>query len=342
MEKLEEIIVLKLLGKEAIKQFQLGKISNKYLEKYSKIIKKISENYIDNENGNLSRNMDKKDFAVAYSLYYLPINFYKVSYIFSCLNLNDFQNRKIKCLDYGSGPATGALASSKFFNEVNFTLFDESLKMLEIGKSLLESYSPSSKVKITDNFKDIQDNSYDVITVLNALNEFSSKDFSILFDNLNKILSQNGILVFLEPALKKCARNLMNIRNKILEKYQFSILYPCTHHGKCKMLNFENDWCHNCLGGLSSKLVKQLDELTEYNKHRIKYSSIVFQKSKIKKNDEYFRVVNIPKIINQGISFTLCGENFFDKINLSKQQIKKDKKIKKIKFFDKIKKINLP
>lgn len=336
MNRLENIIVKELLGKEASCQFQNGNISNKFLERYSKIIKCISENYVNNKNGNLFKNMNKKDFALAYSLYYLPINFYKVSHIFSCLDLKSFKNHKIKFLDYGSGPATGALSATNFFSDIDFVLFDESLQMLEIGKKLLTAYSSSLNINITQDFKSLFRNSYDVITVLNSVNEFSEEDFLRLFDNVNKLLADNGILIFMEPALKSCAQNLMMIRNKILEKYKFSILYPCTHQGECRMLNCENDWCHTCLGGLDSKLVKQLDTLTGYNKHRIKYSSMVFQKSKIENNEKFFRVVNIPKITNHGISLALCGENFFDEVIFSKKEIKENKALKKIKFFDRI------
>lgn len=345
MEKLESVIVNTVFREdEPKKQFISGDIAKKYLVKYSKIIKELSSYYVENKKDKIISQMQENDVVNAYALYYLPINFYKISFLFSKISKDLFKEKKhINLLDYGCGPATGAIAASDYFKNLNvnlsFTLFDKSLPMLNLGKKLLKGYAEND-VLITSNINDVRKKKYDVITLLNAINELTNEELNKLFEDINFLLDSNGILIILEPALKDLARRLMMFRDKILEKYKFSILYPCFHLDKCQMINSENDWCHGEILGLNSKLVRQFDEITGFNKHKIKYSSIILYKNENFKNvnDNFCRIVNIPKETNRGLVLNLCGKDCFKEVTVSKNKLKENKRLKKLKFFDEINK----
>ena len=344
MENLEATIVNTVFSEtEPKKQFLKGNIAKNYLLKYAKIIKELSDYYVNNKKDNISLKMKEDDVAKAYALYYLPINFYKISFLYSKILENIFKDKiKIALLDYGSGPATGALASCDFFEKLNIpldiTLFDESTKMLNIGKNLLKGYT-KNRVDIFNNLNDVKKKKYDVITMLNVVNELDEQEQKNLIDDIGKLLNKDGILIILEPALKDLARGLMAFRNNVLERYNFSILYPCFHTNKCEMLKLNDDWCHGELQGLNSRLVKQIDEITGFNKHKIKYSSVIFYRNENYKNDDdFYRIVNIPKETNRGLVLNICGKECFKEMVISKDKVKENKKLKKLKFFDEINK----
>ncbi|MGI6680968.1 MAG: small ribosomal subunit Rsm22 family protein, partial [Bdellovibrionota bacterium] len=180
--------------------------------------------------------------------------------------------------------------------------------------------------------------SFDVITILNVINELEKEDLEDLLLNFDTLLADDGVLIILEPALKFSTRKLMDFRNKILEKYQYKISYPCFHDKECPMLSCKNDWCHGELQGLDSRLVNMLDGITGFNKHKIKYSCAVFYKNKKEKfvsYEDYARVVSVPKLSNRGLSFTACALDCYKEILISKDELKKNKDLKKLRLLDK-------
>lgn len=344
MDKLESVIVNNVFHGQAEPraQFQMGDIAKKYLQKYANIIKDLSSSYVENQKEDIAKKMTELDFVKAYSLYYLPINFFKAKFLFSKIQSEIFKEKtSLKLLDYGCGPATGALAACSFFNEqkisLDITLYDKSSKMRSFGEKLLKDYSKNN-VHVVNSASDIKNQKYDVITIFNVINELSDDAKISLAENIGKILNDKGLLIILEPALKDLARNLMDFRDDVLKENMFSILYPCFHTCSCPMKQCNDEWCHGELQGLNSKLVRQIDEITGFNKHKIKYSSVIFYNSKFcTESNDCFRVVNIPKEVNSGVILNLCTKDCIKEVVIKKDMLKKNKKLKKIKFFDVVK-----
>lgn len=346
MEKLESIIVNNVYKEqqEPREQFKKGDIAKKHLLKYAKIIKELSSSYVENKKDDIAKKMLDADFVKAYALYYLPINFYKSKFLFSKIPDEVFQGKStLKLLDYGCGPATGALSASSYFEEkkisLDITLYDKSSKMKSFGEKLLKNYT-KNKVCVLDKFCDVEKQKYDIITIFNVINELSKEEQKNLSIKVGELLNENGVLIILEPALKNLARNLMVFRDNVLKVNLFSILYPCFHLSSCPMRRYKDDWCHGELQGLNSKLVKQIDDITGFNKHKIKYSSVIFYNNieyQASFKEPHYRVVDIPRINDLGYALYLCGDCKLREWLYTRNDIKKCKKLKKIKFFDEVK-----
>ncbi len=59
-------------------------------------------------------------------------------------------------------------------------------------------------------------------------------------------LSPGGRVVVVEPALRDPTRRLMRVRDRLLAG-GVPVLAPCTHVGRCAMLDVKKDWCHDDL-----------------------------------------------------------------------------------------------
>ena len=329
LEKLEPLIVEKILGKEALTQYQLGKIAKKYFEPYLPEILKLSQNYNFTGN-NLTTSLETERSLYAYLLYFFPINYFKICYLLNRLNLN-FTNPKM--LDFGCGPGTASFAALSYFDNPEIFLYDISEQAAKLSKDFIKSFKPGTKCHLPG--KKVFEAEYDLIIAANSLNEIKENE---RFDVAGKIISslkKDGILLILEPALKEKTREAMHLRDQILKKFSdLSVVFPCTHNNDCPMLkDSDEDWCHSYISWQGSKLVNQIDELTGFNKHRLKYSSLAF------KNGENinagYRVVSFPKKGKTGISLQLCGEGSLRKQTFAKKDIKY-KSILRADIFDKI------
>ncbi|MGI6525013.1 MAG: small ribosomal subunit Rsm22 family protein [Bdellovibrionota bacterium] len=333
MRNLEEKIVKGVLCQEAFKQFQQGDIAKKYLEKPATLIKQLSEGYVHNKRDLILKNMSDPEMSSAYALYYLPINFFKIRSILAEIDLP--KRSELRVLDYGAGPGTATLALLGSHDNLKATLFDKSEQMLSVAKKLLNKERLA--LEYATSLSGVIAKRYDVVVLSNALNEFSVDEEEAFLNRIDNLLDQNGVLIILETALKSAARNLQFFRAKVLERYGYNILFPCTHCNECKMLLEVDNWCHGVLEGLDSQLVRQIDQITGYNKHRIKYAALVFQKGEVLQKVNHFRVVDVPLKDKKGISLKLCGVDTFGFKQFGKHDTAADgAKIKKVKLFDKI------
>lgn len=59
-------------------------------------------------------------------------------------------------------------------------------------------------------------------------------------------LAPGGRVVVVEPALRDPTRRLMRVRDRLVAG-GVAVLAPCTHAGRCAMLDVKKDWCHDDL-----------------------------------------------------------------------------------------------
>lgn len=64
---------------------------------------------------------------------------------------------------------------------------------------------------------------------------------------LDAVLTADGVLVIVEPALRDRTRHLHALRDRVLEGGAVSVLAPCLHSASCPMLAIETEWCHEDL-----------------------------------------------------------------------------------------------
>jgi ribosomal protein RSM22 (predicted rRNA methylase) len=91
---------------------------------------------------------------------------------------------------------------------------------------------------------------FDLVVIGLALNElFTERDEKIdlradFLERFATLLSPDGALIVLEPALKASTRELMAVRDTIVARGTVEVIAPCTAKGACPLLRRERDWCH--------------------------------------------------------------------------------------------------
>jgi hypothetical protein len=90
---------------------------------------------------------------------------------------------------------------------------------------------------------------FDLIVSSHAINELFANDpdrlsrRTALAMELVSRLAPNGLLLLVEPALRRTGRDLLELRDALLAN-GLHVLAPCLHRGACPALERPRDWCH--------------------------------------------------------------------------------------------------
>ena len=84
--------------------------------------------------------------------------------------------------------------------------------------------------------------SWDVILLGLFVNELPFGERLALLETLRPLLSPEGTLLLLEPALRETTRALHRLRDAVAGEW--TVFAPCIRTGPCPMLEGERDWCH--------------------------------------------------------------------------------------------------
>jgi hypothetical protein len=160
---------------------------------------------------------------------------------------------------------------------------------------------------------------FDLIFAANVLNELSPQAALTLLERLLDALSPDGALITLEPALLNTTRNHMALRDAVLAGHlDLNPLFPCTHRARCPMLPGEpTEWCHTDLMWEEPRLIRQIDELTGFNKHRPKFSAFIFTRAS--SIPPGIRIVRAVEKSKRGASAIGCSGDFFGELTLLKR-----------------------
>lgn len=288
-------------------------------------IKNIAQGYTNNREitiPQLSSNACR-----AYALYYTLINFEKIERLLSA-HLPLLPTRPLKVLDYGCGPGTAAFAlAAAHPDPFSLTAVDANPAMRQIAKTLLQPLTGIGKIStLKINPADASDSypqaAYDLILAGHVFNEFAANEQQRLIGEFLRSLTPDGTLVIIESALQAQTREIMALRDFILDQDRtLEVAFPCTHRALCPMLKEPAQWCHGPLSWNPPHLIRQLDQLTGFNKHRIKYSAFIFTRNHaaIQQKRGEFRVVAPPSSSKRGDLLHLCGETFYGETLLSKR-----------------------
>lgn len=321
IKKIEQAVVEALLSAEARQQYTTGKIGRRHLEPYAAAIKNLSAYYTGQESWSSMKELSAID-AGAYALYYLPINYFKITHLLRYLPV-DFFEREIAVLDVGCGPGTATAAILEKTRKISLACgIERSGAMRALaGRIVPRLLPPSRPFELCGRIEELpQTSTFDLIVLANVLNELRDGQDLTLLARCYERLRQDGVLLILEPALQRTTRAHMQRRDQILAQFQdLNPLFPCTHRTSCPMLSASpNDWCHGTLGWKEPQVVAQLDEITGFNKHRIKFAALVLQRRA--PSDSGYRVVSEPGKNKVAYSATLCGADFYGEVKLPRRE----------------------
>ncbi|MBI9078620.1 MAG: rRNA methyltransferase [Pseudodesulfovibrio sp.] len=202
--------------------------------------------------------MTDAKFLSPYLCYFLPWNLYRMSRLFTGMELDIPDNGEI--VDIGSGPLTAVIAlwmSRPHLRErkLNFTCMDLSAKAMQAGLSLFKAMAgddtkwriKTAKASFTDQIK----RKADLIIAANAFNELdwsgrtSRPQAEKLTRHLIKSTKESGRILIVETGVRLSGRIISEVRTQMLEQ-GFNPLAPCPHVGTCPMpaTGKGAPWCH--------------------------------------------------------------------------------------------------
>ena len=349
-DPLTTYLVKHLLSREAETQYAAGNIGKEFLEPSIKALRKISERYTQHSVGTpLAHPVNTEQEALAYSLYYLPVNFAKISRLLSYCSLP----KNYSVLDYGSGPGTGALATLFHTTKPSrIVCVDHSSQMRQIATRLVSPQKLSHPQLTTEYHSQLEEvpqaENFNLIIAANVLAELSVEEGNNIIATILQRLSPKGYLLLIEPGQFAHTRRLMTIRDSVCGTHgDMTPIFPCCRKDVCPMIRTsETDWCHGTLQWDRPRLIQQFDEALEFNKHRLKYSAFIFQKEGDLPSG--YRVIEAGRRDRKGIQATLCGKNFFGPVLLKpKTRSSENRALERSAVFDRLElsspaKSNLP
>jgi len=271
----------------------------------------------------------------AYLAYFLPSNITKIHAPLRELARhpkNPLLKEKLRVLDIGSGPGSALLGVMEFFEHQKQRPYLELTALDQVAENLKEAEKLFLELRERSNlsasFRAIQSGSmgfeglvrgsFEIIILSNVLNELyhhDEKRISRRVDMLKSLmarhLADDGSCIVIEPALRETSREMLEVRDGLLEQ-GIHIYAPCLFGGKCPALLNPKDWCHEDIPWDPPALVAELDALTGLRKDSLKFSYLVLRKDNLSLSDgprtHAFRVVSEPLVSKGKQEYFLCGE----------------------------------
>lgn len=333
---LEAHLAQQILSTRGWAQYQQGDVSHQELTPFVEAIRSLSQAYTEHQPGRtLARRITAQREALAYALYYAPLNGEKVRRILPLITL---AAPLARVLDFGCGPGTAAL-TLLFHTTTPLALscVDSSEEMRQLAQKLLlaaPNHSARAQLSVT---AQIPAGQFDLIMATNVFAELHEDEAERTLSTLISQLAPDGYLLLIEPGQPLHSRRLQRLRDAILTRWPALLpLFPCHHAAPCPMLQRSpEDWCHGTLEWEQPPLSRQLDQLLGFNKHRIKYAALLLQRDGVLRPG--YRVITAPERTPRGIVTGLCGADFYGLATLRRgDRSAGTKPLEKARSFDRI------
>jgi ribosomal protein RSM22 (predicted rRNA methylase) len=239
-------------------------------------------------------------YSDAYFVYNFPMNMVKTMLVIKeiCLRYAGLSSGKGRydVLDIGCGEGAGmfgvyyGLKDEADVQGLRLVGIDSTRKMLERARYLARGFRKGnprlnmrfSRQKIDATWQLRSRKKYDIILFVNSLAEII-RDGSIPTSFMGMVfgrLADHGLVVIIEPALKKFARRLMELRDYLRCRHVAQVLLPCFHGGPCALLKLEKrqEWCHQSVSWSPPDFMRIINEGLNREIDFLKYSYLVIAK----------------------------------------------------------------
>jgi hypothetical protein len=123
------------------------------------------------------------------------------------------------------------------------------------------------------------------------------------------LLDQNGAIVVIEPALRRTARDLERVRDRLLAERKLVAVAPCLDQGPCPALLKERDWCVSTRAWESPRWVAEIERRIGLRKEALKLAYLVLAKEPLPPPAPgVWQVVSDVLDLKGELRVFLCGE----------------------------------
>lgn len=292
-QTLEEVLGLPLGGEMLLRK----EIRRRY-EKLAANVRTISMGLTrDRKNFIEEPYLNDSELRQAYLLYYTTTNMLKIIPPLRELSFSGFfdTSKPIRILDLGSGTGAAIWGLIQYLEceralpiEVSITAVDSVAKNLSTIRDFHNRLSKrctfvkSSLEVQLDNLEHTKlhrsEERYDLIIMMNTLNELSPEPEQSLNDLFKQLLEDDGVLMLIEPASRPQSRRLLSFRDESV-KAGFTVYAPCTRQANCPALDREGNWCHTEYDWERPEFIKLIDEFAETLRLSLKSTYITINKN---------------------------------------------------------------
>lgn len=272
----------------------------------------------------------------AYIAYYLPMTALKVQFALAELGRlrpEFFSRSQFRLTDFGAGPLSGLFGFATYFlgqtpsatpPQVSYSAFDRNFEIMGEAFDLFRSWNPRFEIEPMLRPTDILDlgpgdPESDGIFILNLLSELlphgaSAEEipeaYEIVIRRAIERLAPGGVLLIIEPALKRATRRLHHLHDWIQKSTDLRVLAPCTHDRPCPLVSIRRDWCHEVRRWNYPGWFQRLDARLGHRNSRLLYSFLLLEMpgSSLKGRRDIFRVISEPMATKGKHERILCGD----------------------------------
>lgn len=233
-------------------------LKGKFRERLKYDIRDMSRGLTSERSKRRKEYMTDDKFLSPYLHYFLPWNLYRLSRLFTGLELDIPDSSQVA--DLGSGPLTTVLAlwmarPHLRNRKLNFTCLDLSPKSMQIGLKLFTAMagenSPWRIKTVKARFTDRLRHKADLLMAANAFNELdwsgrtARPQAEQIAKHLSSSITDTGRVLVVETGVRLTGRVVAELRASLLET-GFRPIAPCPHEEECPMpaTGQGTPWCH--------------------------------------------------------------------------------------------------
>ena len=249
----------------------------------------------------------------AYLLYFWPVSYAQGRRVLAEIP-RAFSGR---CLDVGGGPGPMSMAAIDA-GCTRAHLLERSLGAITAAQGIARA----AGVRLTTERADLQRHEpvehgqHELVIAGHSIGELFSRDEeriarrAQLCEGWLGSLTEDGVLVLIEPALRETSRELLEVRDMLVERGH-RILAPCLHEGPCPALERERDWCHSERSWEPPAVVSRIMRAAGLRKESLKMSYLIVTSDRvaggIDRSPELFRIVSEGLHSKGRFHFVGCG-----------------------------------
>ncbi len=224
--------------------------------------------------------------AEAYAAYYLPANALKFPLVLEEMRLLGLPiPEKLHIADFGAGPGTTLWGATLLGHPILYRAWEQSPEFASLGRKLqneLQGLVPiDARWTHGDPVKFARSDDFNFFVFQNSVHEIFS-DPKERLERLLRITRESaktpGVrwLILIEPALKSSSRDLLELRQGLLQAKHLRLWLPCLDNRDCGALEKGDDWCHEEVAVNLPSWINEVGREAGLRKESVLFSYLVF------------------------------------------------------------------